>query len=110
MQSVRRHRLLRFVALALVVWLAADALSQGTCSHDLFRFTRARSQVGDTATPHRGSPDGDINHCSCHWQYLPATTMMAVELRELAPVVPQSVAAIPPVILRTLERPPQRLA
>ena len=109
MRSVRRRQLSRLVVLALLVWLGTDALAPGTCTHDLFRFARTRSQVGDTATPHQGTPDGDVNHCSCHWQYLPAAPIVAAELRALAPIVPPPAAAVPPVIQRTLERPPQSL-
>jgi len=102
----------RLFALALVVWLAVDASSQGTCTHDLIAFARAgHSQVGDTATPHPRTPDrNDVNHCSCHWQYLPAASPMAVELRVVAPVISAYAAFFPPIVERTLEQPPQRLA
>jgi hypothetical protein len=112
MRSVRRLRVVRLFALALVVWLAADTLSQGTCTHDLIAFACAgRSQVGDTATPHPRSPDrDDVNHCSCHWQYLPAASPVAVELRVVAPVISRPAAAVPPLARRSLERPPQGCA
>ncbi len=110
MRSVRRHRLVRLFALALIVWLAADALSHGTCTHDLIAFARAgRSEVGDTAPVHHPQPSDrdDVNHCSCHWQYLPAAVAVAVELRVVAPVISAPAAAAPPLVERTLERPPQ---
>jgi hypothetical protein len=111
MRNVRRHRALRLLALALVVWLAADTLSHGTCSHDLVTFARAgRSQVGDTSSHQRSGDRGDVNHCSCHWQYLPASSPLPVELRALAPIVPMPGAVFPPIVERTLERPPQRPA
>lgn len=110
MQSVRRQPVLRFFAFALVVWLAVDALCQGTCSHDLIRFARAApSEVGDTSTPHPSAADsGDANHCSCHWQYLPSAPPFAVELAALTPVVSRPAATPAPQICRSLERPPQR--
>jgi hypothetical protein len=111
MRSVRRRRIARVVALALAVWLGADALSHGTCAHDLISFARAKSQVGDTATPHpRSSDRDDVNHCSCHWQYLPAASPTPVSLRAIAPVVSARPDFFPPLVERTLERPPQRLA
>jgi hypothetical protein len=94
--------------LLLVVWLAADVLSHGTCAHDLIAMARAgRSQVGDT-TPHPRSHDGDdVNHCSCHWQYLPAAPPLPAALLQSAPVVVTPVAAVPPIVERPLDRPPQ---
>ena len=112
MRSIRRRRIVRLFAFALVVWIGADALSHGTCAHDLISFARAnRSQVGDTATPHsRDSDRDDVNHCSCHWQYLPAALPMPLGLRVVAPVVSARPEFVPPLVERTLERPPQRLA
>ncbi len=96
---------MRFCALALVVWLGTDALAQGTCSHDLISFAAGRSQVGDTARPHPRSDD--VNHCSCHWQYLAAPSLPVVSLHAIAPVVPALPDFIPPLVPRTFERPPQ---
>jgi hypothetical protein len=112
MRSARRHQVVRLFALALVVWLAVGTFSQGTCTHDLIAFARAgRSQVGDTGTPHPRSPDRtDVNHCSCHWQYLPAASPVALEPRDVAPVISVYAAFFPPLVEQTLERPPQRLA
>jgi hypothetical protein len=109
MRSARRHRALRFVAFLLVVWLAADALSHGTCAHDLIAFaSSARSQVGDTSSHQRSTDRDDVNHCACHWQYLPAPSPWPVELHALAPIVLPPTEACPPIIERPLDRPPQR--
>jgi hypothetical protein len=111
MGTVRRHRALRFLALALVVWLAADTLSHGTCSHDRITFARAgRSQVGDSSSRQRSSDREDVNHCSCHWQYLPASSPQPVELRVIAPIVCEARSSVPQIVERSLERPPQRIA
>ncbi len=112
MTRLRRSLFVRGFAFALMVWLAADALSHGTCTHDLITFAReGLSLVRDTSAAHPRTTDrGDVNHCSCHWQYLPAVSALTVHFDLLAAVAPLPAAPVPPFIERNVERPPQRLA
>ena len=108
MASARRRRLLRVLALVVVVWLAADALTHGTCAHDLIAFAQpGRSEVGGTSV-RQGPDQGDPNHCACHWQYLPVAVPVLVEMHAIASVAPVPPRFCPPIPERPLERPPQR--
>ncbi|MGE5362061.1 MAG: hypothetical protein ACM3NQ_23845 [Bacteroidales bacterium] len=108
MRAVRRSSVVRLVVAALVVWLAADALTHGACVHDLVAYTHGvRTQV-DGQTPVRSSNDGgDPNHCSCHWQYLPSPTLTLLECEISVALACDVPGWVPDRVAPTLDRPPQ---
>jgi hypothetical protein len=111
MLSLRRHRFVRLFITLLLVWLTADTLSHGTCSHDPVLFSLyGHSQLDGGSKSHRPSDDGDVNHCACHWHFLPASVSDVVTVGADTPVVCASPAWVPGIIARSLERPPRRFA
>ncbi len=113
MRTLRRHHLIPFFVLALVLWLTSDAALYRACSHDLIPYAQAgRSNVGNASSPNSQSSDrGDVNRCSCHWQYIPVPVLLPAEALVSAPLACTLPPWTPQHVVRTLERPPQaRLA
>jgi hypothetical protein len=108
MRSVRANRFLRLLAAALVVWLVADALSHGACTHDVIAFARASRSEVSHPLPGGHSDSADPAHCSCHWQFVPAPQPLLVDCPVSAPLDDVVVAWMPEPAGPTLERPPQR--
>lgn len=111
MRTVRRHPLVRLFAFALLVWLGADSLARRACPHDLVVFERTgHAQVGGSSSHDHPAGRDDVNHCSCHWQYLPAASPQCVAVEMVRPVSCPPRTRIPQTFERSLDRPPQPFA
>jgi len=107
MLAFRRHKLVRFLAVALLVWLGVDSLSRGACAHDRVTFTRTHTEVGGAPSQERPADRDGVNHCSCHWQYLPAMSPQCVVSNLVQPLTRPVRQSTPQFTPRLLDRPPQ---
>jgi hypothetical protein len=111
MRSARSHPLVRLFALVLIAWLGVDSLARGSCPHDLVVFERTgHAQLGGSSSHDHSDSRDDVNHCSCHWQYLPAVTPACVVVELVQPVSRPPRVLAPQAVARRLDHPPQRFA